>query len=83
MYDDRMARAFANLHNHCPKGFGVDIIDNEDFLTIRMDSKKMIRLSDFNKRRAIEYTMKVKAAFEDLGAIVLVTRTPIDNIPSL
>lgn len=83
MYDERMARAFASLQSHCPKGFSVDILDNNDFLTVRIDSKRLLNLSDFEKKRAVEYTMRVKDAFEDLGAIVLVTRTPIDNTPSL
>lgn len=81
MYDDRMQRAFANLQWHCPKGFSVDLIDNKDFITIRIDSKKLINLSDFEKKRAVEYVMRVKGAFEDLGAIVLVTRTAIDEVP--
>lgn len=83
MYDERMQRAFASLQHHCPKGFSVDLLDNNEFITVRMDSKKLLRLSDFEKRRAVEYVARVKNAFEDLGAIVLVTRTPIDDLPSL
>ena len=78
-----MQRAFASLQHHCPKGFSVDLLDNNEFITVRMDSKKLLRLSDFEKRRAVEYVARVKNAFEDLGAIVLVTRTPIDDLPSL
>lgn len=81
MYDDRMQRAFRNLQHHCPKGFSVDLLDNNEFITVRIDSKKLLRLSDFEKRRAVEYVARVKNAFEDLGAGVLVTRTSIDDVP--
>lgn len=81
MYDDRMQRAFASLQWHCPKGFGVDLIDNNDFITVRMDSHKLFKLSDRDKRKALEYTVRVKEAFEDLGAVVIITRTPIDDVP--
>ncbi len=83
MYSEKMQRAFASLQHHCPRGFSVDLIDNNEFITIRIDSKKLIRLSDFEKRRAVEYVTRVKTAFEDSGAIVLVTRTSIDDTPSL
>lgn len=79
MYDDRMQRAFASVQHYCPREFSVDLIDNTDFITIRMDSKKLINLEHDEKRRAVEYVARVKAAFEDLGAIVLVTRTPLDK----
>lgn len=79
MYDDRMQRAFASVQHHCPRGFSVDLLDNNEFITIRLDSLKLLNLSHDDKRRAVEYVAKVKAAFEDLGAIVLVTRTPLDT----
>ena len=53
MYSEKMQRAFASLQHHCPRGFSVDLIDNNEFITIRIDSKKLIRLSDFEKRRAV------------------------------
>lgn len=83
MYSEKMQRAFASLQHHCPRGFSVDLIDNNEFITIRIGSKKLIRLLDFEKRRAVEYVTRVKTAFEDSGAIVLVTRTSIDDTPSL
>ncbi len=78
MYDDRMQRAFRSLQHFCPRGFGVDLVDNNDFITIRMPSEKLIKLEHDDKRRAVEYVYRVKEAFESLGAIVLVTRTPLD-----
>ncbi len=79
MYDDRMRRAFHSLQHHCPPNFGVDLIDNNEFITIRIPSHKLKSLSHDNQIAAVSYVIKVKKAFEDLGAIVLVTRTAIDN----
>lgn len=79
MYDDRMQRAFASLQAHCPRGFGVDLIDNNEFITIRINSLSLLNLEHDEKRRAVEYVARVKMAFEDLGAIVLVTRSEIDK----
>jgi hypothetical protein len=79
MYDDRMRRAFHSLQHHCPPNFGVDLIDNEDFITIRIPSYKLKALNYDDQVTAVAYVIKVKKAFEDLGAIVLVTRTAIDN----
>lgn len=78
MYNDAMRRAFKGLRAHCPQGFSVDLIDNDNFITVRMDSLSLLRLEHDDKRRAVEYTYRVKEAFEDLGAVVLVTRTEID-----
>lgn len=79
MYDDRMRRAFHSLKHHCPPNFGVDLIDNNEFITIRIPSYELKALSHDNQIAAVSYVIKVKKAFEDLGAIVLVTRTAIDN----
>ncbi len=78
MYDDRMQRAFRSLQHFCPMGFSVDLLDNNDFITVRISSEKLIKLEHDDKRRAVEYVARVKEAFESLGAIVLVTRTPLD-----
>jgi len=59
-------------------GFSVDLLDNNDFITVRIPSEKLIKLEHDDKRRAVEYVARVKEAFESLGAIVLVTRTPLD-----
>lgn len=79
MYDARMQRAFASLQPHCPRGFGVDLIDNNEFITIRINSLSLLNLEHDDKRRAVEYVARVKDAFESLGAIVLVVRTEIDK----
>lgn len=74
MYTDEMARAFRSLDHHAPKGFGLQIIDNEHFLTVKASEKQFNVLDDFNKRRAVEYMVRVKQALEQNGAIVLLTR---------
>lgn len=79
MYDDRMKRAFRSLRGHAPKNFNLEVIDNNDFITLRISPHEMFALSNDDKRRALEYTMRVKTAFEDLGAFVLVLRKPIEE----
>lgn len=83
MYNDAMKLAFRSLQGHSPRGFFVDLIDNDNFITIRINSESLLRLEHDEKRRAVEYVYRVKEAFEDLGANVLVTRLPIDTPPNL
>lgn len=83
MYNDGMRRAFKSLQHHCPAGFGVELVDNDDFITVRIKSDALLKLDHDSKRRAVEYVYRVKNALEDQGAIVLVVRTPIDNPPNL
>ena len=58
-----------------PKGFVVDIIDNEHFITVRADEKSFMNLFDRDKRVAVEYMVRVKKALEENGAIVMLVRT--------
>jgi adenylylsulfate kinase-like enzyme len=74
MYTENMARAFHSLSHHAPKGFGVQIIDNDNFLTVRASEKQFMSLSEEDKRRAVAYMAMVKKALEDNGAIVLLVR---------
>lgn len=74
MYTDDMARAFRSLNHFAPKGFSLQIVDNEQFLTVRASEKQFNVLDDFNKRRAVEYMVRVKQALEQNGAIVLLVR---------
>jgi hypothetical protein len=57
-----------------PNNFKIDIIDNEHFLSIRANEFDFIRLDEFEKRRAVEYMVKVKRALEENGAIVMIVR---------
>ncbi len=75
MYTDAMKRAVRSLT--APQGFGVDIIDNEHFLTVRADENKFMQLFDRDKRLAVEYMVRVKKALESEGAIVLLVRKPL------
>jgi len=72
MYTDEMRRVVHNLVP--PKGFGVNIIDNEHFLTIKLDEKAFLNMVHDEKISALEYVVKLKDALEQNGAIVLVTR---------
>lgn len=72
MYTDDMRRAFHAVQP--PKGFGVELIDNEHFLTIRVDEKLMFSLTHDDKIAAVEYLSRLKDALEQNGAIVLVVR---------
>lgn len=74
MYTDYMRTAVRSLDGHAPKGFGVTIIDNEHFLTVKASEKQFMSLLDEDKRRAVEYMVRVKKALEDNGAIVLLVR---------
>jgi hypothetical protein len=72
MYTDKMARAFRSIIP--PKNFGINIIDNEHFLTIKLDERSFLPLTHDEKIDAVKYVTAVKKALEMEGAIVLVTR---------
>lgn len=75
MYTDSMKRAFRSITP--PNNFKVDIIDNEHFLSIRANEFDFMRLDEFEKRRAVEYLVKVKKALEENGAIAMIVREAI------
>ena len=75
MYTDKMRMAFHSITP--PKNFGVNLIDNESFLTIKLDERSFIRMAHDEKLEAVKYVAMVKKALEMEGAIVLVTREPI------
>jgi hypothetical protein len=74
MYTDAMKRAVHSLDGHGPKGFNLQIVDNDHFLSVRASEMAFMRLSDADKRHAVEYMVKLKKALEDNGAIVLLVR---------
>jgi hypothetical protein len=74
MYNEKMARAFHSLAHYAPKGFGLQIIDHDNFLTVKANEKQFMSLADEDKRRAVEYMVRTKKALEDNGAIVLLVR---------
>jgi len=72
MYTDLMKNAVHSIH--APKNFGVEIIDNEHFLTVKLYEKKFLHMVHDEKIAALQYVVKLKKALEQCGAIVLVTR---------
>ena len=74
MYTDNMKRAFRSLDHFAPKGFKLELIDNDSFITVRASEKSFMSLLYEDKRRAVEYMVRVKKALEDNGAIVLLVR---------
>ena len=75
MYTNEMRRAVHSIIP--PKGFGVEIIDNECFLTIKLDEYKFLKMLHDEKMAALQYVVQLKNALEINGAIVLVTREAV------
>lgn len=77
-YTDAMRMAFHSIR--APEGFkGVELIDNDTFISIRLNEKNFASLTDEKKREAIQYVFRVKAALEDNGAVVLVVRKALGD----
>ena len=74
MYTDSMRSAVRSISHFAPKGFNLTIVDNEHFLSVRASEKDFMSLNYEDKRRAVEYMIRVKKALEDNGAIVLLVR---------
>jgi hypothetical protein len=72
MYTDDMRRAFHSIK--APKGFGVELMDNDNFITIKLNERSFLHMTHDEKIEAVMYVSRVKQALEDNGAIVLVTR---------
>jgi hypothetical protein len=75
VYTEEMRRAVHSITP--PKGFGVEIIDNEHFLTVKLDERKFLYMGHDDKISALQYVVKIKKALEECAAIVLVTREAI------
>jgi hypothetical protein len=75
MYTNKMRSAVHSIS--APKGFSVEILDNEYFLTIKLNEKKFLHMVHDEKIAALQYVVKLKKALEDCGAVVLVTREAI------
>lgn len=74
MYTDAMKTAFRSLDHYAPPGFKLQILDHEHFLTVKASEPQFMRLLDEDRRRAVEYMVRVKKALEENGAIVLLVR---------
>jgi len=75
MYTDDMRRAFHAVKP--PKGFSVELIDNEHFLTMKLDEMEFMKMHHDQKIAAVQYVINLKKALEMEGAIVLVTREAV------
>jgi hypothetical protein len=75
MYTDQMRRAFQSIE--APKNFGIQIIDNDHFLTVKLNEYDFIPMGHDDKIKALQYVVQVKAALEMEGAIVLVSREAV------
>lgn len=75
MYTDDMRKAVHSIIP--PKNFGIQIIDNDSFLTIKLNEKDFLPMVHDEKIQAVEYVARIKKALEQNGAIVLVTREAI------
>ena len=79
MWNDRIARAVNQLKLTQPKGAKYEIVDNDDFLVLRLDSEALYRMHHDQKIAAIQWFIKVQKAIEGEGGVVVVLRTPIDD----
>jgi hypothetical protein len=70
-----MRRAFHAIPS--PKNFGVELIDNEHFLTIKLNEYDFLSMSHDQKIRALQYVVQLKNALEMEGAVVLVSREAV------
>ena len=77
MYTNEMRRAVHSITP--PKGFGIEIIDNEHFLTIKLNEKEFEKMFHDEKIKALQYIVNLKNALEQNGAIVLVTREAVQK----
>jgi hypothetical protein len=72
MYTDSMRMAFHSIKG--PKNFQLQILDHDNFLTVKASEKQFMSLSGEERKEAVEYMIRVKKALEDNGAIVLLVR---------
>lgn len=72
MYTDAMRKAFRSIE--APRGFYLDVIDEEHFITLRAKEEVFMSLTGDEKMQAVEYMIRAKKALEDNGAIVLLVR---------
>ena len=72
-YTDRMRRAFRSIPVPHPD-FKMDVIDSDNFITLKIHLKPLMMMPAEDRKRCIIYALKVKAALESEGAVVLVVR---------
>ena len=72
-----MASAFKAII--APKNFGLTIYENDDFLTLEVDPKELISLSEEDRVKAVDYINEVKRTLESLGAVILIVRKALED----
>ena len=77
MYTDKMKMVFHAIA--APKNFSIEVFDNENFICLRADPKKLILLGHDEKIEAVQYMFKVKKALEDCGALVILVREALED----
>jgi hypothetical protein len=75
MYTDSMRKAFHSIVP--PENFSIIVIDNDHFITLKLDEHKFLKMVHDEKMEALKYVVKIKNALEQEGAIVLVTREAV------
>lgn len=64
-----------SVSHYAPKGFYLDIIDEEHFLVVRASESVFMSLTSVEEKiKAVDYMVRVKKALEDQGAIVMLMR---------
>lgn len=79
MYTEAMKRAHHGIRHHKPKGLNYDVIDADAFIQISIDPIGLYKMSLEDKHASMAYLNLLKDAFEQNGAIVQVTRQPLDE----
>jgi len=74
-----MKMASAQLNAQRPANAKYTIVDQEDFLVLRIDSEAMYKMTHDDKIAAVQWFIKLQKALEQEGAIVIIVRTPIDD----
>ena len=79
-YTTKTKNAFQSIRGgaNCRVTIGEHKVEGMGFMEIVADEKDFFNLADADKRAAVEYMFKVKAALEDNGAIVQITRRAIN-----
>jgi DNA-binding protein YbaB len=75
MYTEEMAKAFHMIK--APDGVVIDVMDCDNFLSLNIDPHMLVSLDKDTLTAAVAYINDVKKAFENLGAIVLISREAI------
>jgi len=77
MYTTEMATAFRAIVP--PKNFGVVLLENDDFITIQIDPKELLKVPYEDMETVVKYINDVKNTLEKLGAVVLIVREALED----